>query len=368
MPQFVISEPAETMVNALADALDVVDFAIVLLDRDLSVRFINRAFAEIWVLPPSIVASRPKFRDLLNHAATNDCYDLADADLAAFVEQREAEVRAGSTEPKRIDLRDGRSMLYRCTASPDGGRILTYTDISGELRREAAYVMERNSADGRFNTETMESQAAYLASLAEAAEDNAQRAEAACLLLEREITERRQLEERLRRLATIDDLTGALNRAEAIAAAQGELELARQSDQNLTVLMLDVDHFKSINDRYGHAGGDQALRHLVAVLRAGVRQVDLVGRLGGEEFLVVLPGSSPEAARIVAERLRSRVAETPQPFGDRLIAMTVSIGIASRRDADRSVEQIIARADAALYRAKDEGRNRIETASQSEAA
>jgi len=359
MPQFLISEP-EAIVNPLADALDLVDFGIVLLDRDLCVRFINRPFAEIWMIPPGFMETGLKFRDLLNHGAANDWYAMPGADVPAYLQEREDEVRLGSAGPKRMNLKDGRSVLYRCTASLDGGRILTYADISQELRRAVSDAVERISAETRFSTETMETQAAYLASLAEATEESAQRAEAARLLLESEIAERRQLEIQLRRLATTDGLTGVLNRAEAMTRAQRLMNFARQSNQCLTVLMIDVDHFKAINDRYGHAGGDQALQHLVAALRTGIRQVDLLGRLGGEEFLVMLPGTSPEAALTVAERLRAGVACATVPFGDRLIKMTVSIGLASWRDADRSVEQIIARADAALYRAKGGGRNRIE--------
>jgi diguanylate cyclase (GGDEF)-like protein len=125
------------------------------------------------------------------------------------------------------------------------------------------------------------------------------------------------------------------------------------------MLMLDVDHFKMVNDRHGHAGGDGALRHLVATLRAGIRQADLLGRLGGEEFGIVLQGVTPELAEQIAERLRLMVAESPHRHADRLITMTVSVGMALAHESDVSVEQIMARADRALYHAKDTGRNRV---------
>src|ERR1700743_1916298 len=104
--------------------------------------------------------------------------------------------------------------------------------------------------------------------------------------------------------------------------------------------MLDIDHFKAVNDHYGHLVGDAALKHFVAQLLAGIRGVDLLGRLGGEEFASVLPAITAEAAWQVAERLRVRVAATPLLHGDHAIGITVSIGLAMARDTDRTLEQI----------------------------
>jgi diguanylate cyclase (GGDEF)-like protein len=193
-------------------------------------------------------------------------------------------------------------------------------------------------------------------------------ADAARLLLEHEVFERRQLEVDLRRLATTDGLTGALNRSEFLVSAQRAMEAKQGTGQKIVVLMVDADHFKAINDRFGHAGGDCALRHLVTSLRAGLRETDLVGRLGGEEFAVLLPDTQPRPAGMVAERLRARVADAPVAFGDRLIPMTISIGLAIQLETDRSIEQVMARADEALYRAKGSGRNRVVADQQTEAA
>jgi diguanylate cyclase (GGDEF)-like protein len=211
----------------------------------------------------------------------------------------------------------------------------------------------------RFSTETLESQAAYLASLAETADESARRAEEAKQQLEQEIAERRQLEAQLRRMATTDGLTGTLNHAQFLLMGQRELERVRQRHQSLALLMLDIDHFKLINDRYGHLIGDEALKHLVVQLRAGIRAIDLLGRMGGEEFAIVLPTISAAVAGQVAERLRARVAATPLLHADQSIGMTVSIGVSMARDADTTLEQILARADATLYAAKNAGRNRV---------
>ena len=178
------------------------------------------------------------------------------------------------------------------------------------------------------------------------------------------MAEQRQLEAQLRRLANIDGLTGALNRTTFMASAQDLLEQGR----TLTALMLDVDHFKAINDRYGHAAGDYALQQLVAMHQAEIRDKDLLGRLGGEEFAVVLPVCSPNEATAVAERLRRRVAQTRLIIGDNKFTMTVSVGVAVRQQADFKIDQVIARADTALYQAKASGRNRVITALAATAA
>jgi diguanylate cyclase (GGDEF)-like protein len=368
MPRYLISESAEATLSALCDALDRVDFGILLLNRDLRACFINHRFDEIWHIPPALLATGPTFRELLECVAAEGRYDLQPAGLPAYLDEREAEVRAGSTQPAVIQLADGRHILFCCIACPDGGRILTHADITRELQRTTDDPVARISAELRFNSEILEEQGAQLATLAEVAEENAQKAEQARRQLEYEVAERRQLEIKLRQLATTDGLTGLLNCAEFPASAQREFEACQLGGQRLIVLMLDVDHFKAMNDRFGHAGGDHALQQLVVKLRAGVRQVDLLGRLGGEEFAIVLCSTPPPAAEAVAERMRLRVAEMPIPFGERLISMTVSIGLAIQLETDRSIDEVIARADDALYRAKSSGRNRVIRHLQPEAA
>ncbi len=364
MPQFLLSEPAETVLPTLAEALDLVDFGIVLLNSEMRVRFVNRRYAEIWTMPPVLPATGPSFRALLEYVAENDGYSMPAEKLPAWLDQHFAAIRAGAVSPTEIDLSDGRRLLYRCIPCADGGRILTFADITGtkrqqELQQAAHDAAERMVVEQRFNTEILESQAAYLASLAETADESARRAEQANRQLEHEIAERQQLEAQLRRMATTDGLTGTLNRARFLALGQRELERSQPLAQELAVLMLDIDHFKLINDRYGHFVGDEALKHFVAQIRTGVRGVDLLGRMGGEEFAIVLPAIAGEAAMQVAERLRARVAATPLVHGNQTIGITVSIGLAMARNTDRTIEQVLGRADASLYAAKDTGRNRV---------
>lgn len=164
----------------------------------------------------------------------------------------------------------------------------------------------------------------------------------------------------LRRLSRRDGLTGLLNRRAIEEALSAQLLHSRRSAEPFAAMMLDVDHFKTINDRYGHAAGDQALKHVAARLRAELREIDHVGRYGGEEFLLVLPGLRLEQAMPVAERVRAALAEpalhTP---GGAAIALSASIGVAEWMGGAESAEQLVARADEALFEAKAAGRNLV---------
>jgi diguanylate cyclase (GGDEF)-like protein len=359
MHHFLMIEPNETMLRTLTDALNCVDIGIILLNRDLRVRFINDRQIELFGLPPALLSGRPHFRDLVTFAALNGRIDIPSDEVDELIAERVEAVRAGSIRPTRLSLANEVRVLFSCKPCSDGGRVLTFAEISQELNREAQDAMAKVTAELRFRTEMLEEQGAHLASLAEAADESARKVEIARLDLENEIAERRNLEKDLRRLATTDGLTGVLNRSALLAAGQREMNWVRPVGQAVVLLMIDVDHFKGINDRYGHAGGDLALQHLVAMLRFGLREGDLLGRLGGEEFAIVLQSGSAEIAEVVAERLRSRVALEHMAFGDRTIEMTISIGLAVQQAADESIERLMARADAALYHAKRSGRNRV---------
>jgi diguanylate cyclase (GGDEF)-like protein len=164
---------------------------------------------------------------------------------------------------------------------------------------------------------------------------------------------------RLRRASRHDALTGLLNRRAAEEAVAAEIGRARRLGESFSVLMIDVDHFKAVNDQGGHAAGDRVLQHLGAVFGTLLRDIDQAGRWGGEEFLVMLPGTPRAEAAALAERLRERVQALPAMWDDRPLALTLSIGVAQWRGGE-AVEALVARADAALYRAKQAGRNRVE--------
>ena len=162
----------------------------------------------------------------------------------------------------------------------------------------------------------------------------------------------------LEHLANHDGLTGALTRRALLDACTHEFGRWQRYGHGFALLMLDVDHFKQINDRHGHAGGDQVLRALVLSLARVLRAVDRLGRYGGEEFLVLMPQTSMAEACQAAERMRLAVAQ--RVTAPELPACTVSIGVAEVRAGDTSLDAVLARADAALYQAKRLGRNRVE--------
>ena len=128
--------------------------------------------------------------------------------------------------------------------------------------------------------------------------------------------------------------------------------------------MLDIDHFKRINDTYGHATGDAVLKYVAGLLRGSLRKIDTVGRIGGEEFAAILPGTDLAAAESLADRVRVAVAMTPAMQAGQIIPATLSIGVASMSLGDVTAEAALARADEALYRAKQRGRNRVEVAAE----
>jgi len=155
--------------------------------------------------------------------------------------------------------------------------------------------------------------------------------------------------------ASHDSLTNALVRRTLIATCEQELERSHRHGRSMALLMLDIDHFKAINDTHGHQMGDRVLVDFVSRLTPLLRRLDQLGRFGGEEFVVLLPETTQEQALLVAERIRAVVAQPAQG----LPPITVSIGVTTNRPDDDKVDVLLARADGALYKAKAEGRNRI---------
>jgi len=162
------------------------------------------------------------------------------------------------------------------------------------------------------------------------------------------------------RAASTDHLTGLANRRTLAYEGEQRLRMARRQGRQLSVAVIDIDHFKHINDRYGHAVGDEALKHVAERAAAACREVDLCSRQGGEEFVVLLDGVAGEAAWQAGERMRRAVESQPFLAERAMLPMTVSIGLAQLEADDLSLDDLLRRADRALYRAKAAGRNRIE--------
>ena len=175
----------------------------------------------------------------------------------------------------------------------------------------------------------------------------------------KEIAHRELLEEQLRRVAERDSLTGLNSRRHFMKLADALLQVSREDQTPLSLFMIDVDHFKRINDTWGHSQGDCVLTQIAEICTQALRPTDVIGRFGGEEFVVALPDTDAEEAMIVAERLRRKVAALPLEEAMRELQLSITIGIAVSRGDEISLQNVIARADRALYAGKREGRNRV---------
>lgn len=174
----------------------------------------------------------------------------------------------------------------------------------------------------------------------------------------RDITERKILQEELHWLAITDPLTGINNRRWFFHLGQTEINRARRHDRPMTILMMDIDFFKRINDRFGHAVGDEVLRLVADRCRTTIRDHDIIGRVGGEEFGFILPETNVQAGLDVAQRLVTNIAGLSLAAGEDRVSVTVSIGVAAMNSSEENFETLLNRSDAALYLAKAAGRNR----------
>jgi diguanylate cyclase (GGDEF)-like protein len=285
----------------LRAALDNVDYGVLLLDEQMQARFMNRAFRAMWRLPERQGDSVPSLIDLIRTAGAAGSYTMSPAEIDEYLEWRVERVRAGDESPLNLRLPDDTVIRSQCKVLPGGGRFLSYTDVT-DLVGQA---------------------------------------------------------ERFERLATTDDLTGLTNRRRFLQLAEDEQRRHARDRIPLALLMLDIDLFKSINDRYGHDVGDAVLRHIAQVCRRDTREGTIVARIGGEEFVLLLPETSREKAMNAAERLRLRIETTPLTIGGTEITVTASIGVAVADAGADSVSELMKRADLALYRAKRDGRNRV---------
>lgn len=167
-----------------------------------------------------------------------------------------------------------------------------------------------------------------------------------------------QMEEEMRQLASYDSLTGLLSRHAFFSNANNYVSLAKREHSIFSVLIVDLDFFKSINDQYGHPAGDAVLKLFASVTDSVSRQSDIVGRLGGEEFALLLPSSNADEAWEFSQRLHEAIHKTVLKYKDAIIKYTVSIGLTSfDPDSDDDIDTLLARADSALYQAKGSGRN-----------
>ncbi|AFZ58666.1 diguanylate cyclase [Anabaena cylindrica FACHB-243] len=167
-----------------------------------------------------------------------------------------------------------------------------------------------------------------------------------------------ELVRNLEKLANTDPLTGVWNRRYLLTKAEQEISRIQRYNNYLSVLLIDIDNFKKVNDSFGHSIGDEVIIFMTKMVLNYLRQVDCFGRFGGEEFVVLLPETDIDEAVIVAERIRENICNQRIPVLEEQLSITVSIGVANYNLGDQSIDTIIQRADEALYRAKNQGRNR----------
>ena len=291
----------EGWLSTLRDALDLVEYGVVLFDENLQASFFNQAYRRMWAIPPTATPADYTFARLMAHAQHLGAYQIPLDQMQAYIDDRIARVKAGHDGPRQIRVADGRVIKYECLPLPSGARMLTYADQT-ELVRTI---------------------------------------------------------EKLEQIVNIDELTGIFNRRYFYAAGQIEIARALRYRHAFSVLMLDIDLFKRINDQHGHAAGDIMLRTVARICRDHMRPMDVVGRVGGEEFGILLPETDLPAALVVAEKLRDRIEQSSIEVPGATLSATASLGAATMSSTCLNFDDLLRRADENLYRAKESGRNKV---------
>lgn len=286
--------------EALRAALDNAGEGISLLDRNLTVQFMNRAARTMWNVSDELAERKPNYAALLNTARIDGASGIPAGQLDSYIAERSAAVRRGDPAPTDVFLADGRIIRLRCTALPNGGRLLTYNDVT-DLMRETAEL----------------------------------------------------------HFTTTDGMTELSNRRHFLTLAEAEWKRFQRYGRPLSLLILDIDHFKFINDKLGHDAGDRAIAHVANLLKADTRRSDILARIGGDEFALLLPETDIQRAAVMGERLREKVAQSPLDEGGGRMKITISVGVADATLSMPGIQALMKAADEALYTAKLLGRNRV---------
>jgi diguanylate cyclase (GGDEF)-like protein len=413
---------------ALRSALDEIETGVVLLDADLRAQFINRAFRKMWALPGAMAESKPSYVALLYHGRDIGAYEIAAADMDAYIAARTNSVRSGDRTPRDVRCTDGTVLRVQCAVLPNGGRMLSYVDVTDIVRHSDELERLRNALDNisdgvlmldsglraqflnrkvreyfGVTPEQVAAHPTYLELVTQAPDADkhdlppdqleaffARRVEAArsatpaeadkllpdgrtirmhCaitadggrLMTFCNITDLIRNAELLEKLATVDAMTALYNRRHFMVLSEAEWSRFQRYQRPLSMLMLDIDHFKSVNDRYGHAVGDEAIVAVANACERAKRNSDIAGRLGGEEFAIMLPETDAAQAMVLAERIRDSVAAHVFSVHKVRFSVTVSVGIAQANASMSGTDALLRDADAALYQAKAAGRNRVIT-------
>ena len=296
----------------LRAALDQMQPGIILLDESLNAQFMNRAVRELWKVTDEQADRKPPYAVLVRDTQRTGTYGVPADALSKYIVNRIAVVRAGDPTPMDIPHSDGRMIRSQCAILPNGGRMLVYTDVSDLVSRA----------------------------------------------------------DQFEQLAILDGMTGLYNRRHFEAVSEIEWSRFQRYQRPLSLILIDIDHFKQINDRQGHEAGDRAIARIAELCSQGKRATDVAARIGGDEFAILLPETSPEQACAVAERLRESIGDKSgrEDWRGNDIALSVSIGIAVATASMSGVGALMRLADKALYEAKASGRNCTRFADDSHSA
>lgn len=287
--------------GGLRSIVDELNVGIVLLDRDRQVQFVNRAFRRFWRISDELAESHPSFVRLMYNGRGTTASAVLHYRLGDYVAKQLDLIRTGEERPLHIRLTNGLVIQFRCKALANGGHLLTYGNVS-ELAQQA---------------------------------------------------------DALERLACVDAMTGVNNRRNFLVLAETEWSRFRRYGRPLALLMFDIDFFKSVNDQYGHDVGDEVIKSVSDTLQKHRRASDVVGRLGGEEFALMLPEATLDNAVAAGERFRKLIGDRVIAVGEQQLSVTISVGASVAHAGMSGVAELIKEADVALYEAKRSGRNRV---------
>jgi diguanylate cyclase (GGDEF)-like protein len=286
----------------LRAALDQMQPGVMLLDERLNARFMNRAVRDLWRVADEKADRKPSFAELVADTQRTGTYGVPADALSEYIANRIAVVHAGDPTPMDIPHGDGRMIRAQCAILPNGGRMLTYNDVSDLVRRA----------------------------------------------------------DRFEQLAILDGMTGLYNRRHFEVAAEVEWSRFQRYHRPLSLMVIDIDRFKQINDGKGHEAGDRAIAWVAALCAQGKRATDVAARIGGDEFAILLPETNLEQASVVAERLRESIVQRDGRADAEVLS--ISIGIAAAALSMPGVGALMRLADSALYQAKAAGRDCVRCA------